>query len=250
MSSSTQPSFVPSVLIIDADDANRELLESRLTEAGWDVRTAKTGLQALQLVEEKVPTIVILDVVLPGLDGLDVCRTLRTQYPLIYILILSTRAEEVDRVVGLEVGADDYVAKPFSMQELVARLRAAVRRVRTVQTRETQPIYGNTDTTIQIGNIYIDSVKRFVMNGDRPVDLTVREFDLLLQLARNPDRPFTRKELLEIIWGAAYEGYYRTIDSHVQRLRTKLEDNPNHPQIIVTVWGIGYKFSTRHAAKK
>lgn len=250
MSSTSNHPPVPHVLIVDPDDASREAVETRLNEAGWTVDTVKTGLEALKFVDEAVPDIVILDIVLSGLDGLDVCRTLRNQHPNIYILILSARADELDRVVGLEVGADDYVAKPFSMQELVARLRSALRRINSPGRASAKTAFGNTDTNITIGNIQIDGTKRSVMNGDRHVDLTVREYDLLLQLARNPDRPFTRKELLEVIWGEAYEGYYRTIDSHIQRLRTKLEDNPNQPQVIVTVWGIGYKFNSRHGGHR
>ena len=250
MSSTSNHPPVPHVLIVDPDDASRKSVETRLNEAGWTVDTVQTGLEALKFVDETVPDIVILDIVLSGLDGLDVCRTLRNQHPNIYILILSARADELDRVVGLEVGADDYVAKPFSMQELVARLRSALRRINSPGRASAKTAFGNTDTNITIGNIQIDGTKRAVMNGDRHVDLTVREYDLLLQLARNPDRPFTRKELLEVIWGEAYEGYYRTIDSHIQRLRTKLEDNPNQPQVIVTVWGIGYKFNSRHGGNR
>ena len=157
--------------------------------------------------------------------------------------MLTARADELDRVVGLEVGADDYVTKPFSLQEVVARIRAALRRVRTVREQIASGAADDEDAAIETGDLRIDPVRREVTVGGEPVHLTVREYDLLVFLAQHPDRPFTRVQLLEQIWGITYEGYDRTIDSHVQRLRAKIEADPGDPQHVRTVWGVGYKFS-------
>ena len=231
------------LLVVEDDDDLRPALARRLAEAGYDVATAATGPDALAAVAERVPDLVVLDVMLPGLDGVEVCRRLRADHPLLYILMLTARADELDRVVGLEVGADDYVTKPFSVQEVVARIRAALRRVRTVRERLAAGPDDDAEAAIEAGPLRIDPARREVTVGGEPVHLTVREFDLLLFLARHPDRPFTRTGLLREIWGITYEGYDRTIDSHVQRLRAKIEADAGNPEFVRTVWGVGYKFS-------
>ena len=231
-----------SLLVVEDDDDLRQTLARRLSDAGYDVATAATGPDALDAVADRVPDLVVLDVMLPGLDGVEVCRRLRADHPLLYILMLTARADELDRVVGLEVGADDYVTKPFSLQEVVARIRAALRRVRTVR-EQLASGPASEEAPIASGDLAIDPVRREVTVGGEPVHLTVREFDLLLFLARHPDRPFTRSQLLQKIWDITYEGYDRTIDSHVQRLRAKIEADPGDPQHVRTVWGVGYKFS-------
>ncbi len=230
-----------SILVVEDDDDLRPTLARRLEEAGYAVATAPSGPAALRAVEAEVPDLVVLDVMLPGLDGIEVCRRLRAQHPLLYILMLTARADELDRVVGLEVGADDYVTKPFSVQEVVARIRAALRRVRTV--REQLAAGPDAEAPIEAGALRIDPARREVTVGGGEVHLTVREFDLLLFLARHPDRPFTRSQLLHQIWNITYEGYDRTIDSHVQRLRAKIETDAGDPQFVRTVWGVGYKFA-------
>ena len=231
------------LLVVEDDDDLRPALARRLAEAGYDVATAATGPDALAAVAERVPDLVVLDVMLPGLDGVEVCRRLRADHPLLYILMLTARADELDRVVGLEVGADDYVTKPFSVQEVVARIRAALRRVRTVRERLAAGPDDDAEAAVEAGPLRIDPARREVTVGGEPVHLTVREFDLLLFLARHPDRPFTRTGLLREIWGITYEGYDRTIDSHVQRLRAKIEADAGNPEFVRTVWGVGYKFS-------
>ena len=231
-----------SLLVVEDDDDLRHTLARRLADAGYDVATAATGPDALDAVADRVPDLVVLDVMLPGLDGVEVCRRLRADHPLLYILMLTARADELDRVVGLEVGADDYVTKPFSLQEVVARIRAALRRVRTVR-EQLASGPAKEEAPIASGDLVLDPVRREVTVGGEPVHLTVREFDLLLFLARHPDRPFTRSQLLHKIWDITYEGYDRTIDSHVQRLRAKIEADPGDPQHVRTVWGVGYKFS-------
>ena len=232
-----------SILIVEDDDDLRPTLARRLGEAGYAVETAATGPEALAAVSGSVPDLVVLDVMLPGLDGIEVCRRLRAQHPLLYILMLTARADELDRVVGLEVGADDYVTKPFSVQEVVARIRAALRRLRTVREQLAAGPGADAEAPIESGSLRIDPVRREVTVGGGEVHLTVREFDLLLFLARHPDRPFTRSQLLQQIWDISYEGYDRTIDSHVQRLRAKIEADAGDPRFVRTVWGVGYKFA-------
>jgi DNA-binding response OmpR family regulator len=234
----------PRVLVVEDDDALRDLVARRLTESGLAVDVAATGTDALDHVAASLPDLVILDVMLPGLDGVEVCRRLRAAHPLLYILMLTARADELDRVVGLEVGADDYVTKPFSLHELVARVRAALRRVRSERERLAAPPDTDADERpLTFGDLTIDPARRTVTRGGEPVHLTAREFDLLLYLARHPERPFTRLQLLDGIWGIRYEGYDRTIDSHVQRLRAKVEADPAQPRFVRTVWGVGYKFA-------
>lgn len=231
------------ILLVEDDAELHALVAGRLAESGYRVASAFTGSEALAQVEEQVPDLVLLDVMLPALDGLEVCRRLRAAHPLLYIIMLTARADELDRVVGLEVGADDYVTKPFSLQELVARVRAALRRIRLTREQAAAPGAAQ-DAPITIDTLYIDPVRREVRRGEQHLQLTVREFDLLLFLARHPDRPYTRMQLLDEVWDIQYEGYDRTVDSHVQRLRAKVEADPGSPRYIKTVWGVGYKLQT------
>jgi DNA-binding response OmpR family regulator len=170
-----------------------------------------------------------------------VCRRLRAEHPLLYVIMLTARSDEMDRVVGLEVGADDYVTKPFSLSELMARVRAALRRIRL--TRESA-LGASDDEPLLLGRLRIDPGRREVLVDGEDVRLTVLEYDLLLFLARHPDRPFTRMQLLDEVWDIQYEGYDRTVDSHVQRLRAKIESDASSPELIRTVWGVGYKFQS------
>ncbi len=231
---------IPDILLVEDDAELRDLVQNRLSETGYEVRTAVTGPQALERVAEKVPDVVLLDIMLPEMDGLEVCRRLRADFPLMYILMLTARSEEMDRVVGLEVGADDYVTKPFSLSELVARVRSALRRLRL--TEESARAAGDEEQPLTVGNMRIDPMRRQVFQDGSELTLTVLEFDLLVFLARNPERPFTRMQLLDKVWDIQYEGYDRTVDSHVQRLRSKIENDPGNPVFIKTVWGVGYKF--------
>lgn len=234
-------SISPDILLVEDDEDLSAVVSGRLKESGYAVRTAFTGPEAIERVAEKTPDLVLLDVMLPGMDGLEVCRRLRADQPLLYIMMLTARSEEMDRVVGLEVGADDYVTKPFSLSELVARVRSALRRMRLTE----EAMTSTTETgegPIVAGHLLIDPAKRIVMADGEEVPLTVLEFDLLHYLARHPERPFTRMQLLADVWDLHYEGYDRTVDSHVQRLRSKIEADPGNPTMIRTVWGVGYKF--------
>jgi DNA-binding response OmpR family regulator len=233
----------PKILLVEDDAELSALVAGRLRESGYSVATALTGTEALVRVEEQTPDLVLLDVMLPEMDGLEVCRRLRASHPLLYIIMLTARADELDRVVGLEVGADDYVTKPFSLQELVARVRASLRRIRlTREQRSAAPGDEVEENVLVFDTLEIDPLRREVRRSGDPIKLTVREFDLLLFLSRNADRPFTRTQLLGKVWEIQYEGYDRTVDSHVQRLRAKIEDDPGNPRYIRTVWGVGYKF--------
>ncbi|MBV9209523.1 MAG: response regulator transcription factor [Acidobacteria bacterium] len=228
-----------SLLVVEDDENISTMISEHFTRAGYNVRTAGDGVAGVQAALQDHPDAVVLDLMLPKMDGLVVCRELREKAPYIPILMLTAKDDVVDKVLGLEMGADDYITKPFSLRELEARIKSVLRRIRTGGgadgTSEEAPIVR--------GKLRIDPSKREVMVGDRQVELTPKEFDLLRLFASNPGRVFPRKYLLEKIWDYSYEGYDRTIDSHINRLRAKIEDNPENPQMVLTVWGIGYKFS-------
>ncbi|MEM1128203.1 MAG: response regulator transcription factor [Bacteroidota bacterium] len=234
------------ILLVEDDPDLSRLVAGRLEEHGFTVTHAADGRTALDLAAETPPDLVLLDLMIPEIDGLEVCRRLRATQPLLYIIMLTARADELDRVVGLEVGADDYVTKPFSLQEVVARVRAAFRRLRL--TAEQAAPGGAQTAPLVFDDLHIDPLRREVRRRDDLLHLTVREYDLLLFLARHPDRPFTRVQLLREVWDIHYEGYDRTVDSHVQRLRAKVEDEPGNPRFIRTVWGVGYKLQSDPSA--
>jgi DNA-binding response OmpR family regulator len=188
-------------------------------------------------------SLIILDLRLPGPNGLEICRAIRRDRPYQPVLMLTSMSAELDRVLGLETGADDYLTKPFSVLELVARVRAIFRRVDNMQQQSTDDV---AETVVNTGNMTIDPARREVTLDGRMVDLTAREFDLLDYFARHPGRVFRRSDLLDKVWGYGHEGYEHTVNSHINRLRAKIEDNPSKPEIIVTVWGVGYKFSAEN----
>ncbi len=234
------------ILVVEDDTELQGLLVRRLEDSGYRVRAEANGNDALAAIEEEVPDLLLLDVMLPGLNGLDVCRQVRVSHPLLYVIMLTARTDELDRVVGLEVGADDYVTKPFSLSELVARVRSALRRVRLTEEAASMP--PATAEIISFPGLHIDPIMRRVIVRDNEIQLTVLEYDLLLFLARNVDRPFTRLQLLDKVWDIQYEGYDRTVDSHIQRLRAKIEKDHANPMFIKTVWGVGYKFEIQEDA--
>ena len=221
------------ILVVDDEPKIIKTVQAYLENAGFRVVTAEDGQMALTVFRHEKPALVILDLGLPGLDGLDVARTLHrdTNVPLI---MLTARVDEADRLIGLELGADDYVTKPFSPRELVARVRAVLRR--TGAEREQAP------PPIAAGDLRIDLERRQVTIGGQAVELTPTEFDLLVVLARHPGRVFTRLELLDRVQGYAFEGYERTVDAHVKNLRHKIEPDPKQPRYILTVYGVGYRF--------
>ena len=221
------------ILVVDDELKITRLLRDYLQQAGFRVVTATDGLAALAVARVERPDMIVLDLGLPGLDGLDVTRALRKSSD-VPIIMLTARAEEADRIVGLEMGADDYLVKPFSPKELVARVRAVLRRV--------DASVGAPDL-VRAGDLEIDTTKRTVILNGRAVDLTPTEFELLLHFARTPGRVYTRSQLLDTLHGVAFESYERAIDAHMKNLRRKLEPDPAHPRYLLTVYGVGYKYA-------
>ena len=228
-----------SLLIIEDDDSISSAIEEYFTRAGYTVHAAPDGIAGIDVAVKSRPDVVVLDLILPKMDGLAVCKDLRQKNPHMPILMLTAKDDVVDKVLGLEMGADDYITKPFSLRELEARIKSVLRRARASVAAGD----GKDEVPIVRGNLRIDPVRREVTIAQRQIDLTPKEFDLLRLFASNPGRVFPRKYLLEKIWDYSYEGYDRTIDSHINRLRAKIEENPDNPQLVLTVWGIGYKFT-------
>lgn len=222
-----------SVLIVDDDVKLVELLELYFQKDGFIVYTANDGLAALKTARDKQPDILVLDLMLPGMDGWDICRTLRRDSE-VPILMLTARDEESDRLVGLEIGADDYVTKPFSPKEVVARVKAILRRTKGTTSK---PV------PLRMGDVVIDLEQYQVTKGGQPVELTPTEFKILELLAGNPGRVFSRLQIVEQTQGFSFEGYERTVDAHVKNLRRKIEDNPKDPVYILTVYGVGYRMA-------
>ena len=225
------------ILVVDDEPHIVEVVGDYLEQAGYRVLSAGDGQTALTVARHEHPDLVVLDLMLPGsIDGLDVCRRLRRDPALsdVPIVMLTARAEEADRLIGLELGADDYVTKPFSPREVVARVRAVLRRARG----DFRP-----SSVVRVGELTIDLVNRSVAVGGRSLSLTPTEFDLLAVLARNPGRPFTRAQLIDLVYDVAYAGYDRAIDSHIKNLRRKIEPDSGQPRYVLTVYGVGYKLS-------
>lgn len=232
------------ILVVEDDRIIAHLVESTLQDKGYDVNLAFEGKTGLEEALSKKYDLIILDLKLPEEDGLEICRRVRSNSDYTPILILTSMSSEVDRVLGLEIGADDYLTKPFSVRELAARVKALFRRMEALKTPR-----ANEEEIIEAWNISIDVNKRKVTHKGKSIELTAKEFDLLLQFARNPGRVYTRLELLDLVWGYAYKGYEHTVNSHINRLRSKIEEDPDHPRYIITVWGVGYKFFTPEEKK-
>jgi two-component system alkaline phosphatase synthesis response regulator PhoP len=222
------------ILVVDDEPKITQLARDYLEHAGYTVLTARDGKAALTAARAERPDLIVLDLGLPGLDGLDVTRALRKDSR-VPIIMLTARGEESDKLVGLELGADDYIVKPFSPKELVARVRAVLRRAE------------NTDPSprevIRVGDVTLDTARLRVTVGERNVELTATEFQLLAALAAQPGRIFTRAQLLDVVHGVAFESYERAIDAHIKNIRRKLEPNPREPRYLLTVYGVGYKFA-------
>jgi len=229
------------VLVVEDDLTLLETLEYNLDAEGYEVITAADGLTALEIAREEPPDLIVLDLMLPHLDGFEVCRILRreTNVP---ILMLTARTDEVDRVVGLEVGADDYLTKPFSMRELLARVKALLRRVRLIREEMAGEQELSKADQLAFDDLVIDLDRREVVIGGKSLRLKPKEFDLLVFLARHPGMALSRDLLLERVWGWDYGGGSRTVDVHVRWLREKVETDPANPERIITVRGVGYCF--------
>ncbi len=225
------------ILVVEDEENLLEALKYNLEKERYSVRTAVDGGEGLALAQTINPDLIILDIMLPTIDGLEICRTLRreTNTP---ILILSALSEEMDRVVGLEIGADDYVTKPFSMREVIARVKTLLRR-----SSATTPVYSiDTTPVISSGNLEIDVTNHQVSINEKLVDLTPKEFSLLQFLVTSKGRIWTRSQILDQLWEHNYIGDVRTVDVHIRWLRKKIETDPSHPKRIVTVRGMGYRF--------
>jgi len=227
------------ILVIEDNTDIARLVMVNLRSQQMQVDHATDGTAGLDMALTGQYQLVILDLMLPGIDGLDICRTLRREKVYTPVLMLTARTSELDRVLGLEVGADDYLSKPFSIPELVARVHAILRRSGQYQSPAATPA----SPPLQFGALSVDPDKRRVQLGDHAIELTAREFDLLWHFASNPERVFTRGQLLDSVWGYGHAGYEHTVNSHINRLRAKIEADPAKPRYVITVWGVGYKFS-------
>jgi two-component system alkaline phosphatase synthesis response regulator PhoP len=224
------------VLVVDDEPKIVDVVRDYLADAGYAVSVAGDGATALAHARAQPPDLVVLDLGLPGIDGLDVARQLQSVEPPVPIIMLTARSDEVDRVLGLELGADDYLVKPFSPRELVARVRAVLRRTAgAAATAERE--------RFTVGDVTVDTGRRQIEVAGRPVTLTSSEFALVAHLARQPGRVFTRAQLLDVIHGVATPGYERAVDAHVKNIRRKLEDDPHRPRYLLTVHGAGYRFA-------
>jgi DNA-binding response OmpR family regulator len=224
------------ILIIEDDLEIIKLLELHLTDLSYQTTMAMEGALGLRLALENDYDLILLDLTLPVLDGIEVCKKLRSakNTP---VIMLTAKSEEIDRVLGLEIGADDYMTKPFSIRELLARIKAVLRRSNEIKPKQ------HASSLISAEGLSIDIDKRKVILGDYKIELSPKEFELLVLMASNPGRNYTRTELLNIIWGYNFEGYEHTVNSHINRLRAKIESDMANPNYILTTWGVGYKFN-------
>ena len=228
------------VVVIEDDPEIVHLLEIHLKDLGCEVITAGRGDQGIVQVEQNQPDLVILDIMLPGLDGIAVCQTLRARGIHTPILMLTAKSEEIDKVLGLEVGADDYLTKPFSIREFIARVKAIFRRHKMLleqQEVESKP------RVLEFDHLSIDIDLRKVSVDGHRVELSPKEFELLVLLSSNPGKSYDRSKLLEMIWGYDFKGYEHTVNSHINRLRSKIEPDMAQPKYVLTTWGVGYKFN-------
>ena len=225
------------VLVIEDQQEIAHLVRLHLQDLPCNVELAFDGCTGLAAAEQKPYDLVVLDLMLPGIDGLEICRKLRSRPPYTPIMMVTAKAAELDRVLGLELGADDYLTKPFSIRELVARVKALFRRIE--QLESTTGVHD--EETVRFGALHADAAKREVRVAGAEVSLTSKEFDLLLHFLRNPGRVYTRVQLLDAVWGYGYEGYEHNVNCHINRLRAKIEKDPAAPQFILTVRGVGYR---------
>ena len=226
------------ILLVEDDPDIADLLELHLSDEGYAVDVVDDGDEGLDRALDCRYDLIILDIMLPGTDGFDICRRLRQEKCHVPILMVTAKTEEVDKVLGLELGADDYITKPFSIREVLARVKAIFRRVEVNQDGAQED-----DAPIEFGSLVIHPTKRKVIAGGESVDLTSKEYDLLLLFARHPGRAYSRQELLDEVWGYQYSGYSHTVNTHINRLRNKIEPDPSSPTYVKTVWGVGYRFA-------
>ena len=227
------------ILVVEDDIELSGILVEHLKDAGYDVTAVYDGKGGMRESMGGSYDLIILDLMLPDTNGLEICKAVRSRPGYPPVLMLTSLSSELDRVLGLELGADDYMTKPFSIRELLARVRAIFRRVVSIEEAVRLPEF----STITVGDLLIDPDRRKVHLNDEEVQLTAKEFDLLVFFARNPGRVFTRSELLDKVWGYSYSGYSYTVNSHINQLRSKIEEDRNDPRYVKTVWGVGYRFT-------
>lgn len=227
------------VLVVEDQQEIAELIRLHLGDLSCDVTLARDGIVGLAEAESKPYDLVMLDIMLPGLDGLEILKRMRSKSIYTPVLMLTSKSSELDRVLGLELGADDYVTKPFSVTELIARVKAIFRRVDALAA----PVPQAQPKQLRAGALIIEPDRHVVTLDGREIELTAKEFDLLLCFAQHPGRVFTRGQLLDKVWGYSHSGYEHTVNSHINRLRTKIEADPANPRYILTVWSVGYKFA-------
>lgn len=232
------------VLVVEDDNEIADVVSMNLKDLNLETDRANNGRTGLEKAMTGAYSLIILDLMLPELDGLSVCRSIRAEDRLTPILMLTARSDEIDRVVGLEIGADDYLTKPFSVRELVARVKALLRRAEAgMHAAEAKGDEGSGDSTqICIGDLVLDHEKRKVTLRGETIQLTAKEFDLLHLFMKNPGRAFSRSDLLSLVWGYQFEGYEHTVNTHINRLRSKIEEDPGDPSYLKTLWGVGYRF--------
>lgn len=233
-----------SILVVEDNKDLLNLLDINFTDQGYKVHTALDGQAALDLHESVSPSLIILDIMLPKMDGLEVCKQIRKKDRLIPILMLTAKAEEIDKVLGLELGADDYMTKPFSVRELLARVKAMFRRIQA-----SSEMHEHLPEVLRFKNLELyPNLRKVVLNG-QTLELTSKEYDLLLLFFSNPGKAYSREELLNEVWGYTYDGYSHTVNSHINRLRSKIEVDPSEPDYVKTVWGVGYRFAETEEGK-
>jgi DNA-binding response OmpR family regulator len=226
------------ILIVEDEAELGAVVARHLETEGSSVLVVGSGERGVEVLQEERFDLVLLDIMLPGMNGLEMCRWMRSHRILTPVIMLTARASEIDKVLGLETGADDYLTKPFSLKELAARVRAMLRR-----TNPAEFAHGLENGLLRVGDwLVVDPASRETHVGGQPVDLTQKEFDLLLHFMRNPNRVFSRDQLLDTVWGYSHDAYQHAVNCHINRLRAKIERDPGKPELIATVWGVGYKF--------
>lgn len=226
------------ILVVEDNAELSDLLILHLGDQSWQVDLARDGITGYKMAAGAGYDLIVLDIMLPGMDGIEILKSMRSQKLFTPVLMLTSRSSEIDRILGLELGADDYITKPFSIRELIARIKAVFRRMENISAMtktESEPV-------ILAGDLVIEPDKRKVTVAGQSVDLTAKEYDLLSFFARRPGRVFNRSQLLENVWGYGHDGYDHTVNSNINRLRAKIESDPSNPRYILTVWGVGYKF--------
>ena len=236
------PESMKKILVVEDDRDIAQLVTMHLKDIDCDVDVEHNGNQGYTRILNNNYDLIILDIMMPGMDGFELCKKIRAKSNYTPVLMLTARSSELDRVLGLELGADDYLSKPFSIRELIARVKAIFRRVESLGEKTEQP---KPSAPTRIGELEIDPRKHQVNLAGKNMDLTAREFDLLWHFAQHPGQVFTRTQLLDSVWGYGHDGYEHTVNSHINRLRAKIEKDPSNPDYILTVWGVGYKFNDK-----